>query len=81
MMVNEGGCPYNLPGIGDISYVKNLITEEISKDYSCSVFGIYTHPSAKIGWVRELNNFNWLWYEIELSTHKVLVCMEVDPCN
>ena len=52
MMVNEGGCPYNLPGIGDISYVKDLITEEISsKDFSCSVFGVYSHPSAKIGWV------------------------------
>ncbi|XP_028405398.1 uncharacterized protein LOC114527885 isoform X2 [Dendronephthya gigantea] len=51
MMVNEGGCPYNLPGIGDISYVKDLITEEISsKDFSCSVFGVYSHPSAKIGW-------------------------------
>lgn len=54
MMVNEGGCPYNLPGIGDISYVKNLITEEItSKNYHCSVFGVYSHPSARIGWVRE----------------------------
>ena len=52
MMVNEGGCPYNLPGIGDISYVKNLMTEEISStDFSCSVFGVYSHPSAMIGWV------------------------------
>ena len=64
MMVNEGGCPYNLPGIGDISYVKNLITEEISKNYPCSVFGVYTHPSAKIGWVRKYNRFLWFWYEI-----------------
>lgn len=53
-MVNEGGCPYNLPGIGDISYVKNLITEEvISRGFPCSVFGVYSHPSAKIGWVSE----------------------------
>ncbi|CAB4008049.1 Hypothetical predicted protein [Paramuricea clavata] len=53
MMVNEGGCPYNLPGIGDISYVKNLMTEEISStDFSCSVFGAYSHPSAMIGWTR-----------------------------
>ena len=59
MMVNEGGCAYNFPGIGDISYVKNLITEEItSKNFSCSVFGGYSHPSAKIGWVRELSNVN-----------------------
>ena len=57
MMVNEGGCPYNQPGIGDISYVKNLITEEISsKAFSCSVFGAYSHPSAKIGWVRKNTN-------------------------
>ena len=54
MMVNKGGCPNNQPGIGDISYVKNLITEEItSKDFSCSVFGAYSHPSARIGWVRK----------------------------
>ena len=54
MMVNEGGCPYNQPGIGDISYVKNLITEEISsKVFSCSVFGAYSHPSARIGWLRK----------------------------
>ncbi|CAB4026434.1 Hypothetical predicted protein, partial [Paramuricea clavata] len=51
MMVNEGGCPYNQPGVGDISYVKNLMTEEISsKDFPCSVFGAYSHPSAKLGW-------------------------------
>ena len=58
-MVNEGGCPYNQPGIGDISLVKNLITEEIaSKDFSCSIFGAYSHPSAKIGWVSQINNFS-----------------------
>ncbi|XP_028405296.1 uncharacterized protein LOC114527802 [Dendronephthya gigantea] len=51
LMVNDIGCPNNLPGIGDISYVKNLMTEEIvSKDFSCSVFGSYSHPSAMIGW-------------------------------
>ena len=55
MMVNEGGCPYNQPGVGDISYVKNLMTEEISsKDFPCSVFGAYSHPSAKLGWVRAI---------------------------
>jgi hypothetical protein len=55
MMVNEGGCPYNQPGVGDISYVKNLMTEEISsKDFPCSVFGAYSHPSAKLGWVRDI---------------------------
>ena len=58
-MVNEGGCPYNVAGIGDISYVKNLITEEISSnDFSCSVFGAYSYPSAMIGWVSQLNNYN-----------------------
>ena len=59
MMVNEGGCPYNQPGIGDISNVKNLMTEEIaSKDFSCSIFGAYSHPSAKIGWVSQVINFS-----------------------
>ncbi|XP_028405278.1 uncharacterized protein LOC114527785 [Dendronephthya gigantea] len=50
LMVNDGGCPYNLPGIGDILYVKNLITEKISKQFSCSVFGRYGYPSHRIGW-------------------------------
>ena len=55
-MVNNE-CPNNLPGISDISYVKNLMTEEIaSKEFSCSVFGSYSHPSAMIGWVGELTN-------------------------
>ena len=52
MIVNQGGCPYNFPGVGDISYVKDLMTEEVvSKDFSCSIFGLYYHPIAKIGWV------------------------------
>ena len=53
MIVDQGGCPYNFPGVGDISYVKDLMTEEIvSQDFSCSIFGAYSHPIAKIGWVR-----------------------------
>jgi hypothetical protein len=56
MIVDQGGCPYNFPGVGDISYVKDLMTEEIvSRDFSCSIFGAYSHPIAKIGWVRYFN--------------------------
>jgi hypothetical protein len=52
MIVDKGGCPYNFPGVGDVSYVKDLITEEIvSRDFSCSIFGLYSHPQTKIGWV------------------------------
>ena len=52
MIVDQGGCPSNFPGIGDVSYVKDLMTEEIvSRDFSCSIFGLYSHPIAKIGWV------------------------------
>ncbi|CAB4038204.1 Hypothetical predicted protein [Paramuricea clavata] len=51
MILDQGGCPYNFPGVGDISYVKDLMTEEIvSRDFSCSKFGPYSHPIAKIGW-------------------------------
>jgi hypothetical protein len=52
MIVNQGGCPYNFPGVGDVSYVKDLMTEEIvSRDFSCSIFGPYSHPIAQTGWV------------------------------
>ena len=52
MIVDKGGCSYNFPGVGDISYVKDLMTEEIvANDFSCSIFGAYSHPIAKIGWV------------------------------
>ena len=52
MIVDKGGCPYNFPGVGDVLYVKDLITEEIvSRDFSCSIFGLYSHPQTKIGWV------------------------------
>jgi hypothetical protein len=52
MIVNKGGCPYNWPGVGDVSYVKDLMTEEIvSRDFSCSIFGPYSHPIAQTGWV------------------------------
>jgi hypothetical protein len=55
MILDQGGCPYNSPGVGDISYVKDLMTEDIvSRDFSCSKFGPYSHPMAKIGWVRKI---------------------------
>ncbi|XP_028403464.1 uncharacterized protein LOC114526145 [Dendronephthya gigantea] len=51
MIVDQGGCPNNFPGIGDVSYVKDLMTGEIvSKDFPCSIFGPYSYPTAKIGW-------------------------------
>ena len=54
MIVDQAGCPSDFPGIGNVSYVKDLITEEIvARDFSCSIFGQYSHPIAKIGWVRK----------------------------
>ncbi|XP_028403369.1 uncharacterized protein LOC114526068 isoform X2 [Dendronephthya gigantea] len=51
MIVNQGGCPYNFPGVGDILHVKDLMTGGIvGKHFPCSIFGAYYHPLAKIGW-------------------------------
>ena len=58
MILDQGGCPHNFPGVGDASYIKDLMTEEIvSKDFSCSIFGPYSHPIAKIGWVWKIISF------------------------
>lgn len=62
MIIDQGGCPHNFPGVGDVSYIKDLITEEIvSRDFSCSIFGPYSHPIAKIGWVWMIISFSPTW--------------------
>ena len=66
MILDQGGCPHNFPGVGDVSYIKDLMTEEIvSKDFSCSIFGPYSHPIAKIGWVWILRHY-LVFYETDL---------------
>ena len=52
LMVNEGGCSRLTPGIGDISYVKDLQTEEIvTTKFRCSQFTSYHSKSDDFGWV------------------------------
>ena len=51
MRINKG-CTPNSPGIGDIEYVKNLVTGEmVTTTFRCSKFGIGHHQSTNIGWV------------------------------
>jgi hypothetical protein len=54
--VNEGGCGRLSPGIGHISYVKDLQTEEIvTTKFRCSNFGTYYLKNSKIGWASTEN--------------------------
>ena len=51
MIINQG-CSPNSPGIGDIEYVKDLVTGNIATTtFRCSQFGVGYHPNTKIGWV------------------------------
>ncbi|XP_028393585.1 uncharacterized protein LOC114517928 [Dendronephthya gigantea] len=46
---NSGGCTKNNPGIGDISFVKDLQTGKVvNRNYRCSLFS--GHLSRLIGW-------------------------------
>ena len=49
-MIVDRGCGPLSPGIGDIAYVKDLMTDKIvTTTFKCSVFG---HPhSSSLGWV------------------------------
>ncbi len=52
LIINKGGCGRLSPGIGDISSVKDLQTEEIvSTKFRCSNFGTYYPRSSRHGWV------------------------------
>jgi hypothetical protein len=52
LMLNKGGCGRLSPGIGDISYVKDLQTEEIvTTKFRCSQFSSYHSKSDGFGWV------------------------------
>ena len=54
LMITNRGCAPRTPGIGDIAYVKDLITEKVvSTSFECSVFGDAKSDSVyKSGWVR-----------------------------
>ncbi len=50
LLITDRGCDALSPGIGDIAYVKDLMTDRIvTTTFQCSVFG---HPhSSNLGWV------------------------------
>ena len=53
LMIDEGGCGRLSPGIGNISYVKDLQTEEIvTTKFRCSQFTSHYFKSFGHGWVR-----------------------------
>ena len=50
LMSDEGGCDKEYPGIGNIAYVKDLISRKITTtNFKCSRFGAYIMPG--VGWV------------------------------
>ena len=52
LMMNTAGCDQRSAGIGDIAYVKDLLTEKIvTTKLRCSKFGFAYHPLVKFGWV------------------------------
>ncbi len=64
-MMNTAGCDQRSAGIGDIAYVKDLLTENIvTTKLRCSKFGYAYHPLVRFGWVcvyiipfSDINNF------------------------
>ena len=56
-MITDRGCSVLEPGIGDIAYVKDLLTETIaSTTFECSVFG-GLQSSGQLGWVGHSDTF------------------------
>ena len=55
LLITDRGCTHLSPGIGDIAYVKDLMTEKVlSTSFQCSVFGYAKSDSLfKSGWVRK----------------------------
>ncbi len=52
MVINKGGCGKYSPGIGDVKFVKDLITDKImTTNFRCSKFGVAHSQKAQFGWV------------------------------
>ena len=45
----NNGCSYEQAGIGNIEFVKDLLTQSINKNFKCSNFGPHTYHM--LGWV------------------------------
>jgi hypothetical protein len=52
MIINKGGCGRTSPGIGDIKFVKDLMTDNIvTTKFRCSKFGMAHNAKTQFGWV------------------------------
>ena len=50
-MITDRGCSDLEPGIGNIAYVKDLLTDTVvSSTFECSIFG-GVQSSGQLGWV------------------------------
>lgn len=49
--VDKGGCSSIHPGIGNVTYIKDVLTQSVvTTNFQCSKFGPHTHP--QLGWGR-----------------------------
>ena len=63
MVLGKLGCDQNSPGIGDIEYVKDILTEKIvTSTFRCSKFGIAYHVGTEIGWVSTRKCYKKLYH-------------------
>ncbi|XP_046843331.1 uncharacterized protein LOC124437395 isoform X1 [Xenia sp. Carnegie-2017] len=53
MIYNKGGCTNTSPGIGDVKYVKDLITDNVvTTNFRCSKFGLAYNERTNLGWAK-----------------------------
>ncbi|XP_046839722.1 uncharacterized protein LOC124433904 isoform X2 [Xenia sp. Carnegie-2017] len=53
MIYNKGGCTKTSPGIGDVSFVKDLIIDKVvTTSFRCSKFGLAHNKRTQFGWVK-----------------------------
>ena len=50
--MDKGGCGKTSPGIGDVQFVKDLMTGDIvTTNFRCSKFGVAHNQKTNFGWV------------------------------
>ena len=68
LMSNEGGCGHQYPGIGNIAFVKDLMSRKITtRNFDCSRFGASIAPG--LGWVCVLGLFIFIIVSYLLVIH------------
>ena len=68
--MNKISCTTNDPGIVNIEYVKDILTESVvTRNFTCSKFGPYTHPILP-GWVSIQHLSHFLLQVLWLHTMK-----------